>query len=93
MFKSNRLWIASGIGLVLAILCVAAQRVVRDTTGNQLYWGTGTIVAFAYLFLTSSAKEEGDSLLKKSNPSDDVGMFRAHFQREFRKRRIPHCVI
>jgi hypothetical protein len=58
MLSKNRLRIASGIGLIVASICVVAQSMMKTDWSNQLYFGTSLMAVFGYLFLTSRTKEE-----------------------------------
>jgi hypothetical protein len=62
MFAKLSLHAASGIGLLICVLCVAAQSLLKMDMANGLYYWTMLIAVFGVLFLTSgSDEEEGDS--------------------------------
>jgi uncharacterized membrane protein YgaE (UPF0421/DUF939 family) len=61
MLTKEKLHLASGIGLIVAIACVMVQSTLHGEFGNQLYYGTSLVAIFAYLFLTSRNEEEGDT--------------------------------
>jgi hypothetical protein len=62
MFAKLTLHTASGVGLLISVLCVAAQSLLRMDLSNGVYYWTTLIAVFGFLFLTSgSDEEEGDS--------------------------------
>jgi hypothetical protein len=59
MLGKARMRVASGIALLLTVVCVMAQSTFRGDMGNNRpYFGTALIAVFTFLFL-SSKKDEG----------------------------------
>jgi hypothetical protein len=58
MYGYNWMRIASGLALLFSSVMVVAQSMLKSDMANHLYYGTGLIAVFGYLFLTSRNKEE-----------------------------------
>lgn len=61
MLGNATMRLLSGIALLLAIMCVAAQSRFRGDIGhNPPYFGTALIAVFTFLFLTSKNEDQSE---------------------------------
>jgi heme/copper-type cytochrome/quinol oxidase subunit 3 len=60
MLGKISLRVASGFGLLVSTACVVAQTTFMNQRTNELYFWTGLVALFGYLFLTSRSREESD---------------------------------
>jgi len=61
MLGKISLRVASGVGLLISTICVAAQSLFRTGRSNELYFWTSLVAIFGYLFLTSRTQEKSDT--------------------------------
>ena len=60
MLGKISLRIASGFGLLVSTICVVVQTTFMSQRAHELYFWTGLVAIFGYLFLTSGSREESD---------------------------------
>jgi hypothetical protein len=61
MLGKLSLRVASGLGLLISVICVVAQTVFKIGRPNEMYFWTSLIAIFGYLFLTSRHLKKSDT--------------------------------
>jgi hypothetical protein len=60
MVDKAKMRFVSGIALLVAIGCVAAQGMIRGSMGNPPYFGSALIAVFTFLFLSSKSEDQSE---------------------------------